>query len=80
MTTLYLKLVTKPGQRVGGGADVYYVLEVRGAYVLRVHGLAHQRFTSLPKLAHTLGGMVPWDRWSAEAQHQLDHLGLRGAF
>jgi hypothetical protein len=32
------------------------------------------------ELAHTLGGIVPWEQWSEEAQLQLDHLKLRGAF
>lgn len=75
-----LKLVTKPGQRLGGHADIYYVAQKADAYMLHHHGFAPQRFASLEKLAHTLGGVVPWDRWSDEAQHQLDHLNLRGAF
>ena len=77
---LTLRLTTKADQRVGGGEDVYYVWQRRDAYVLQTHGLAPMSFPSLVKLAHTLGGIVAWDRWSDEAQLQLDHLDLRGAF
>jgi hypothetical protein len=78
---LTLRLATKPGQRTNGAAaDVYYVWERRGTYVLQTHDLAPLSFASLDRLAHTLGGMVPWDRWSEDAQVQLDHLKLRGAF
>ena len=74
------KLVTKLGQRLSGAADTYYVTQRLGDYVLHTHGLAPMHFATLTKLAHTLGGIVPWDRWSDEAQLQLDHLKLRGAF
>lgn len=77
---LLCKLTTKPGQLVGGSADAYYVSQDRGEYVLQNHGLAPRRFATLSKLAHTLGGVVSWDRWSSEAQLQLDQLGLKGAF
>jgi hypothetical protein len=77
---LTLRLATKPGQRISGAADVYYVWQRRNEYVLQTHGLSPMHFPSLAKLAHTLGGMVPWDHWSDEAQLQLDHLKLRGAF
>ena len=77
---LMLRLATKPGQRVSGAADVYYVCERRGEFVLQSHDLAPRSFASLDKLAHTLGGIVPWEQWSEEAQIQLDHLKLRGAF
>ncbi len=77
---LTLRLSTKPGQRVDGSADVYYVWQRRDEYVLQTYGLAPMHFPSLTKLAHTLGGIVPWERWSEETQLQLDHLKLRGAF
>lgn len=77
---LTLRLTTKPGQRSDGSEDVYYVWQRRDEYVLQTHGLSPMPFPSLTKLAHTLGGIVPWDRWSEEAQLQLDHLKLRGAF
>lgn len=77
---LLLKLVTKEGQRLSGAADTYYVTQIRGEYVLQTHSLAPMHFASIAKLAHTLGGTVPWDRWSDEAQLQLTHLKLRGAF
>jgi len=77
---LTLRLATKPGQRISGGADVYYVWQRKYEYVLQTHGLTPMYFASLAKLAHTLGGMVSWDRWSDDAQAQLDHLQLRGAF
>ena len=77
---LHLKLVTKPGQLLGGRADVYYVTQARDEYVLHNHALAPKRFASLAKLAHTLGGIVAWDRWSDDAQLQLEHLKLKGAF
>jgi hypothetical protein len=77
---LKLKLTTKTGQRHDGSADVYYVSQRLGEYVLQTHVLAPQRFASLTALAHTLGGIVPWDRWSEDAQLQLDQLKLRGAF
>ena len=77
--TLLCKLVTLPGQLVSGSADAYYVSQDSGEYVLHNHGLAPRRFATLPQLAHTLGGVVAWDRWSPEAQLQLDQLGLRGA-
>lgn len=79
MTVLY-KLTTKPGQLISGSADIYYVSQDRGEYVLRNHGLAPKRFPTLAKLAHTLGGGITWDRWSLETQLQLEHLGLKGAF
>ena len=75
-----LRLATKPGQRVSGAADVYYVWQRRDAYVLQTYGQTPMPFATLAKLAHTLGGMIPWDRWSEEAQLQLAHLKLRGAF
>jgi hypothetical protein len=77
---LRLKLITKPGQLLGGAADVYYVTQANGEYVLRNHALGSKRFGSLTKLAHTLGGIVAWDRWSGDAQLQLEHLNLKGAF
>lgn len=77
---LLFKLTTLPGQLVSGSADAYYVSQDNGEYVLHHHGLTPKRFRTLAKLAHTLGGVVAWDRWSPEAQLQLDHLGLRGAF
>ena len=77
---LTLRLATKPGQRISGAADVYYVWERRGTYVLQTHGLTPMPFETLARLAHTLGGMVTWDRWSEDAQLQLHHLNLRGAF
>ena len=77
---LTLRLTTKPGQRNNGSADVYYVWQRRDEYVLQTHGLSPMHFPSLTKLAHTLGGIVPWERWSEDAQLQLDHLKLRGAF
>lgn len=77
---LTLRLTTKPDQRLSGAADVYYVWERKGTYVLQTYGLAPMPFASLAKLAHTLGGIVPWEHWSEDAQLQLDHLKLRGAF
>lgn len=77
---LILKLTTKPGQLLSGSADVYYVTQRRGVYALQNHGLAPRRFATLAQLAHTLGGIVAWDRWSKTTQGQLDHLKLRGAF
>lgn len=77
---LRLKLVTRPGQLLGGVADNYYVTQDNGAYVLCNHALGSKRFGSLSKLAHTLGGIVAWDRWSDDAQLQLEHLNLKGAF
>jgi hypothetical protein len=77
---LVMKLVTKEGQRASGAVDTYYVVQHLGTYTLRTHGLAPMHFRTLDKLAHTLGGMIPWERWSSEAQLQLDHLKLRGAF
>lgn len=79
-TVRQLKFITKPGQLLGGGADVYYVTQDRYGYVLRNHGLALKRFASLDKLAHTLGGIVPWNRWSDDTQLQLEHLKLKSAF
>ena len=77
---ILFKLVTKPGQLVSGAADIYYVSQVRNEYILSNHRLAQRSFATLAKLAHTLGGGISWDRWSPEAQLQLDHLGLKGAF
>ncbi len=77
---LLLKLVTKSGQYLGDRAGVFYVVQNRDSYVLHTHGLAPMRFASLAKLAHTLGGMVSWDRWVADTQLQLDYFNLRGAF
>ena len=77
---LLLKLVTKPGQYLGDRAGFFYVMEGNGGYVLHTHGLAPMRFTTLAKLAHTLGGMVSWDRWVEDTQLQLNYFNLRGAF
>ncbi len=77
---LLLKLVTKPGQYLGDKAGAFYVVQKRDNYVLHTHGLAPMRFPTLAKLAHTLGGMVAWDRWTKDAQLQLDYHDLRGAF
>ena len=77
---LTLKLTTKPGERASGAADIYYVWQRRYEFVLQSHGLAPMYFASLQRLAHTLGGIVSWDRWSEDAKIQLDHLQLRGAF
>lgn len=73
-------LVTRPGQLVSGAADIYYISLVRNEYVLSNHNLAQRSFATLAKLAHTLGGGISWDRWSSEAQRQLEHLGLKGSF
>ena len=77
---LTLRLTTKPGQRNNGSEDVYYVWQRRDKYVLQTHGLSPMHFSSLTQLAHTLGGIVPWERWSEDAQLQLDHLKLRETF
>lgn len=77
---LLCKLVTKPGQRVSGAADSYYVTQSPAGYGLYTYGLAPRTFKTLPALAHTLGGGVNWDRWSDESQQMLEHLKLRGAF
>lgn len=77
---LTLKLVTKPGQLRGDMTDVYYVTHLRGEYKLHNHGLGAKAFGSLKSLAHSLGGIVAWDRWSDDAQTQLEHLNLKGHF
>jgi hypothetical protein len=77
---IVLRLETLPGQLHTGAADLYYVTQCRGEYTLRNHHLAPKTFATLEALAHTLGGMIAWDRWSPETQLQLDHLKLRGAF
>lgn len=77
---ILLKLVTKPGQYLGDRAGIFYVVEDRDDYVLHTHGLAPIRFASLAKLAHTLGGMVSWNRWVADTQLQLNYFNLREAF
>lgn len=73
-------LRTLPGQLVSGSADVYYISEKRGVYTLRNHSLAPRTFPSLSALAHTLGGIVPWARWSPDAQLQITQLKIAAHF
>lgn len=75
-----IALRTLPGQNLSGSADTYFIVERAGTWTLRSHYFAPRAFRSIERLAHTLGGIVPWERWDKDAQDQLQWLGVRGAF